>query len=208
MLLLISRDDRKMRLEVGYGLEGRLPDVVAGRILDRLMAPRFRRGDYSGGIEAAIDAVGTAIRGEPLDLPSGSIVVRTVEAESWERWIGMGIFTVVVGTFSLIAVLTRGCGSWFLYLFLMPFYAAFPAAFWSGRAGLVLFGTWLLGFPLLKLLLDRTGWGKRFVAEHPGWTPTWSSSGGWSSGGGGGFSSGGFSGGGGSFGGGGASGSW
>lgn len=57
VLILVVPQDRKMRIEVGYGLEGVLPDAVAGRITREVMAPRFRRGDYQGGITAAVDAV-------------------------------------------------------------------------------------------------------------------------------------------------------
>jgi uncharacterized protein len=56
--------DRKMRIEVGYGLEGALPDALAFRILDEQVRPRFRSGDYAGGIEAGIDAILAATRGE------------------------------------------------------------------------------------------------------------------------------------------------
>lgn len=57
VLILVVPQDRKMRIEVGYGLEGVLPDATAGRITREVMAPRLRRGDYQGGITAAVDAV-------------------------------------------------------------------------------------------------------------------------------------------------------
>jgi len=57
VLILVVVKDRKMRIEVGYGLEGELPDVTAGRIVRDVMTPRFRSGDYAGGIAAAVDAV-------------------------------------------------------------------------------------------------------------------------------------------------------
>ena len=56
--------DRKMRIETGYGLEGALPDQLAGRILDEQVRPRFRSGDWAGGIEAGIDGIFAATRGE------------------------------------------------------------------------------------------------------------------------------------------------
>jgi uncharacterized protein len=64
VLFLVARDDRKMRLEVGHGLEGAIPDVLAGRILDNLVRPRFRGGDFDGGVGAGVDAVAALIRGE------------------------------------------------------------------------------------------------------------------------------------------------
>jgi uncharacterized protein len=57
VLILVAKSDRKMRIEVGYGLEGTLPDITAGRIVRDVMAPRFRQGDYEGGIAQAVEAV-------------------------------------------------------------------------------------------------------------------------------------------------------
>ena len=69
--VLISRDDRKMRIEVGYGLEGVLPDVVCARIIREQMTPRFREGSYDEGVTAGVNTILAAIRGEytagPLD---------------------------------------------------------------------------------------------------------------------------------------------
>jgi len=63
-LLLISRDDQKIRIEVGYGLEGRLTDLLTGRIVDNDITPRFREGDYDGGVIAGVAAMAEAVRGE------------------------------------------------------------------------------------------------------------------------------------------------
>ena len=73
-VLFVFVNDRKMRLEVGYGLEGALPDATARRIIDDVIAPRFRQGDYAEGLEAGTDAVLAATRGEytaPPRKPSG-----------------------------------------------------------------------------------------------------------------------------------------
>lgn len=64
VVLFVFIKDRKMRIEVGYGLEGALPDATASRIVRDVMAPRFRQGDYAGGIDAALDAIIAATRGE------------------------------------------------------------------------------------------------------------------------------------------------
>ena len=61
--------DRKMRIEAGYGLEGALPDQLAGRILDEQVRPRFRSGDWAGGLEAGIDGIIAATRGEYTAAP-------------------------------------------------------------------------------------------------------------------------------------------
>jgi len=63
-LLLVSRDDRKVRIEVGYGLEGRLTDLLAGRIIDYDIIPRFKSGDYDGGVTAGVVGMIEAVRGE------------------------------------------------------------------------------------------------------------------------------------------------
>ena len=70
LILLVFVKDRKVRIEVGYGLEGAIPDVVAGRIIRGVLAPRFREGDFAGGILAAIDALDAASRGEFTALPA------------------------------------------------------------------------------------------------------------------------------------------
>lgn len=64
VLLLISVDDRKVRIEVGYGLEGRLTDAMSSRIIRNEIAPRFRNGDYDGGVQAAVMAIIKTIAGE------------------------------------------------------------------------------------------------------------------------------------------------
>jgi len=193
VLILIARDDRRMRIEVGYGLEGALTDAQSGRIIDRLMAPRFREGDFDGGVEAAAEAVSSAIRGEPVELP--------------EEPSGSGgsnpaafIFFLIFGLpFIGAALSTRGAAGWVVGFFLTPFFFAFPAAIFGAVAGAVVAVAWLVLFPLLRLIWPKTSAG-RGSRSRGGvlWAPFL--------GGGGGF--GGFSGGGGSFGGGGASGGW
>ena len=64
VLLLVARDDRKIRIEVGYGLEGRLTDLLAGRIVDNEISPYFRQGNFEGGIIAGINGITSAVRGE------------------------------------------------------------------------------------------------------------------------------------------------
>ncbi len=63
-LLLIAHQDRRVRIEVGYGLEGRLTDLLAGRIIDNEIVPRFKEGDYNEGILAGVQAIVNAVRGE------------------------------------------------------------------------------------------------------------------------------------------------
>lgn len=74
-ILLVARDDRQLRIEVGYGLEGILPDAIASRIIREVIAPRFQAGDFAGGIEAGVEAILKVIAGEPL--PVGNRPGRT-----------------------------------------------------------------------------------------------------------------------------------
>jgi len=215
VLVLIASQDRKMRIEVGYGLEDRLTDLQAGRILDRVMAPRFKKGDFPGGVEAGVDAILDTVRGTEvpaLTLPDPAADRRLALPA---RLVGLGVFSLNVGIFSLIALFSTGPASWFLYVFLMPFYLLFPSALIAPGVGPVLLGIWIIGFPVLKWILRKSALGKRWLEAHPkvkkalNNPSTWH----WSSGRGGGstgggFSGGGYSGGGGSFGGGGSSGSW
>jgi uncharacterized protein len=64
VLLFVASDDRKVRIEVGYGLEGILPDAVCNQIIRNEIAPHFRQNDYDGGILAAVTAIQQAIKGE------------------------------------------------------------------------------------------------------------------------------------------------
>jgi uncharacterized protein len=211
-LLLVARDDRKMRLEVGYGLEAVLTDATSRRILDDVMRPRFRAGDFGGGIEDAILAIEGVLAGDEGALPPPAADGGGISGDSmpWPARAGFFIFFLfVVGIFSLTALFSQGCAGWFLYLFLMPFWLAFPLAILGTPFGWLFLPAWLVGFPILRSLTA----GARKKGTMPGWLGGgtlprgWSSSRGW---GGGGFSGGGggFSGGGGSFGGGGASSSW
>jgi len=206
VLLLVAKGDRKMRIEVGYGLEGKLTDAQCRRILDDVVRPAFRNGDFGRGIETGVDAITGTIQGKDV-IPARSLAAgrRASEVPLGARVLGSLIFTVVIGVFSILALMSKGCQSWFLYVFLMPFYAAFPLALW-GALGAVLIPIWVIGFPIAKYWLRKTPAGKSFLKEHPGLVAFAASSGHSSSGHG--WSSGGFSGGGGSFGGGGASGGW
>lgn len=69
-LLLVAKDDRALRIEVGYGLEGALTDITAKRIVSDVIVPYFRQGDFAGGIRAGVDRMISVIDGEPLPEPS------------------------------------------------------------------------------------------------------------------------------------------
>jgi uncharacterized protein len=213
VIFVVARDDRRMRIEVGYGLEPELTDLESGRILDEIVSPRFRQGDFGGGVEAGVDAILAGIEGAELPEPPASAPGEGVPLGA--RILGMLIFVFVIGIFSLAAIATPGGGGWFLYLFLVPFYLLFPMFLVHVLAGPIAAALWLVLFPILRPLARRRGWTKRFFDQggsrryrRGGWGGGGPFLGGGGFGGGGFGGGGGFSGGGGSFGGGGASGSW
>ena len=220
VLLFVARGDRKMRLEVGYGLEDKLTDLRSRRILDEVMGPRFKAGDFGGGIEEAVKAVDAVIRGGEVaaQLPPAPVAPAAGELGLGGRLFMGALFLVVVGLFSAVAVVMPGAGAWMLYVFLMPFHCLFPIAIMTPPVGTAWFVLWVIGFPLARRWLSKTGRAARWrdwVPATAGSGGSWSSGGSWGSSGGSSWSSsssssGGssFSGGGGSFGGGGASSSW
>lgn len=219
VLLLIAVDDRKMRIEVGYGLEGVLTDAITSRIIRNEIAPHFRDQHYDQGVTAGVNAIVAAIGNEYSTSDSSSASENnSLEMDmTWKERLLIGAFIFgILGIFTVIGIFVPGCAGWFMYAFLIPFYAIFPIAVLGVTGGMIALGIYAIGFPIAKLLLGRSAWGKRAMSKMKsgkrssgdGWASLsgWSSgkSSGWSGGGGGG----GFSGGGGSFGGGGSSGSW
>ena len=183
LLLLIAKDDRKARIEVGYGLEGAIPDVIASRVIREYLAPHFREGDYYGGISAALDILTKAIDGEPLPEPMASDPQSKVNPVPAFL---LGLFFGIV----MLAVLSRH-----------------RALGTIGAIALALLVAWLIWS--LPVMLAASGFGALMgsggLGRGGGRYSSGGGFGGWSGGGGGG---GGWSGGGGSFGGGGASGGW
>jgi uncharacterized protein len=222
VLLLVAPQERRMRVEVGYGLEGVLPDAVAARVIRNVMTPRFKDGDYDGGIAQGVDAIVAQLEGkaapaaeEPAASSGGEFIKAPAMPLHEKVLFGAFIFGII-GLFTIIGIVTPGMG-WFLYLFLIPFWAMFPVIVFGSSITFYILIAYLVGFPIAKLLVSRTDWvrdasrniGRKGYAGTGGFT--WGGGGGsWGSGGGSWSSSsgGGFSGGGGSSGGGGASGSW
>lgn len=203
VLLLVAIDDRKMRIEVGQGLEGVLTDALCSQIIRNEMTPEFRREDYDAGVLLAIHAIVQAIAGEYTAEETFE------ESSDWGTgdriFSGLFIF-LILGFFTFAGLRTKGAGSWVLYVFLMPFYGLFPHASIGFTGGLILFGIYIVGYPILRSIFKRKGWQDDSSNSGGSSGGGWSSGSGWYSGGG--SSGGGFSGGGGSFGGGGSSGSW
>jgi uncharacterized protein len=181
-LLLIAKDDRTLRIEVGYGLEGVLNDATAHRIIDEIIVPRFKRGEFYPGIESGLAAMVQVVNGEPLPPPKRAAASGKFDIESL-LFIAFGLVVVVGGM--LRAMLGR-----------------FPAALLTGGAlGLL---AWLMVAPFLIALFVGL---MAFVFVLLGGGGRGFGGGGFGGGGYGG-GGGGFSGGGGGFGGGGASGRW
>jgi uncharacterized protein len=205
ILLLIAVDDHKMRIEVGKGLEGVLTDALSNRIIRNEMAPAFRRADFDGGVTAAINGIVAGIGGEYTATDVDEISDLSMGARIG---IGLGLY-VFLGLFAFFALLIKGGWGWGMYAFLIPFYALFPLIVIPWDIWYVPGLSYILIFPILKILVGRSAWGQRVSKKMTsgGGGGSYSSSSGssWSSGSSSGSS---FSGGGGSFGGGGSSGGW
>ena len=196
VLLVVAKNDRKLHIEVGYGLEGILPDAIAKRIIDDDIVPRFKENDFYGGVRAGIDRIMRVVEGEKLPPPAAR---GHPKAEGIDlNWVLPLLFGALIGGTILRAIFGRFLGSGVTG-------GVVGFAVWA-LAGSLIFGVIAGVFAFVMML----GGGSR------GWSPGYSR-GGWGGGGfggggwgGGGFGGGGggFSGGGGSSGGGGASGSW
>jgi uncharacterized protein len=222
VLVVVVPNERKMRIEVGYGLEGTLPDGAAGEIIRTWMTPAFKAGDYDKGIEDGVAAIVARLEGHaPTGLtpiapqPRRPVARRSTSFAGppleWPVRILIGLFVFsILGIFTVVGVMTPGMG-WFLYVFLIPFWSMFPMFIIGPQPTLALVAVYLIGYPLAKLRLREQPWYQKAATELK--TSGRTSIGGFvvSGGGasfGGGDSGGGFSGGGGDSGGGGASGSW
>lgn len=185
-ILLIAKDDRQMRIEVGYGLEGALNDATAKRIISEIITPHFQQGDYYAGIDAGLAAIQAVIEGEPLPPPANT--------RTGGRGDGANFLPLLMGA----AIAARILHS------LLGLTGSLLVAGVGGLIAFWLLGSWLAGLVVGVILLALS------LARGGGYV-----GGGFGGRGGGGFGGrggfgggGGFSGGGGGFGGGGASGRW
>jgi uncharacterized protein len=199
ILVFVAKDDRSVFIQVGYGLEGAVPDVMANRIREQVIVPRFRSGDFYGGLSEAVTRLTALIEGEPLPepaarrAPGGGVegIGSVLPVLLMLVLVGGGILRRMLGTFGGASV-TAGIAAaivWFLTSTLViaigAAVVAFVIALLGGGGG----GGWMSG--------RRGGFGG-------GWSSGGFGGGSWGGGGGGG----GWSGGGGTFGGGGAGGRW
>jgi uncharacterized protein len=211
-LLVIAKNDHKLRIEVGYGLEGALTDVTARRIIDEVITPKFRSGDFAGGISAGVARIIAVIDGEPLPAPAPE----ASHGQDFGDWIGFfnpinPFFIIIVGVVATILrnILGRLIGSaatgaaiaWLAWFLLGSITIA-------GILGMIIS---LLTFFADSIFAASMNASRQSGRSRGGWSGGSYSGGGgsdWSSSSGGSSDSGSSGGGGGSFGGGGASGSW
>ena len=120
VIVIVAKDDRKMRIEVGYGLEGAIPDAVAKRIIAEEMAPRFREGDFAGGLDAAVATLARLIGGETLPAPGPGPAAASTDDGSVFLVFGAiftaGFLHALLGlTGSLIAASLAGGLAWWAF---------------------------------------------------------------------------------------------
>lgn len=192
-IILIAKAERKIRIEVGRGLEGKLTDLVSGRIIRDRMAPGFKAGDFDGGVLAGVQAVAQVVRGEYQAKGDALRHARKSAPPVYAFLIFLLVAVVFLGSISRILAGFAGAAglplvAWFLY----------PGLTLALLGGLAVAG-FVLGLVVTLLFGGGGGFGGPFFG---GW---YGGGGGWGGSSGG---DGGFSGGGGDFGGGGASGEW
>lgn len=186
VLLLVAKDDRKVRIEVGYGLEGAIPDAYAKRIIENIIIPDFRQGQFYVGIENGVGAIMGLIEGE--DLPEV-----TQEPPSTMGMKNESLFMTLI----IVGVIMLSILKAFIKKSKYKWVAVSVASILAGLIfGSLIFGG--IGFAISSFIMFSSSSGRSGGRYY----------GGGFSGGGGSFGGGGFSGGGGSFGGGGASGGW
>jgi uncharacterized protein len=194
VLFVVAKQERKMRIHTGRGVQGTLTDALAKRIVADIVAPHFRTGDFAGGMIAGTDAIMKAIEGEALPLPEPKKRKVATGSGAIENFFFIAIFAVPVIAALLAKLLGRAVG-------------ATLAGGVTGLAAWAIFGSAIIAavVALIALLFAFAAASKGLMpgGGGGGWSP--GGGGGWSSGGGGGDS---FSGGGGSFDGGGSSGDW
>ncbi len=194
LLLIVAVQDRKLRIEVAKTLEGAIPDLAAKRIIDEAITPRFKQGDYAGGIDAGLTRIMALISGEALPTPA-----EASQPSGGFDWMQLGIFMFIA--VPVIGAVTKGIlGN------------RVGAVATGGIAGVIamgltasliiagLVGVVAMFFTLVQNIPGKRGGGWPGAGGNAGW----GHGGGFGGGGGGGFGSGG----GGDFGGGGASGGW
>lgn len=198
LLVVVAKNDRKVRIEVAKTLEGAIPDLAARQIIDDAITPRFRQGDFAGGLLDAVDRIDSLLAGEKLAEPAQEAHPTGID------WMDWGIFLFI--TIPILAPLARrmlgpGAGA-------LATGAAVGALAWIVSASLLIALLATFVGAVLALFAGRTTPGLASAGHHHGWTT--SSRGGYSSWDRGSSDSGGSfgSGGGGDFGGGGASGDW
>ena len=203
LVIVVAKNDRRINIEVAKTLEGAIPDVLAGRIINEQIKPAFRANDYAGGLNAAIDRLDKAIAGEALPTPTrksgGGNAKRGLFGGFDLQDLAIFLFVgVPIAGALLTGIFGRKLGS------LLTGGAVGGIAWWLTASLLVASGAGLIALFLIGVMGMGSGRGGR-----GGGPIVWGGGGGGGFGGGGGGGGGGFSsGGGGDFGGGGASGSW
>jgi uncharacterized protein len=195
-ILLIAKQERKIRIEVGRGLEGKLTDLVSGRIIRGDITPRFKAGDFDGGVIAGVAAIMAVVKGEYQAKPRDLRQSRKSAPPVFTLIIFLVVACIFLGSLSRVLGGLAGAIGLPLIAFL-----SFP-----GLALLIMAGLGALGFAVGLLLTFLFGGGGRGGGGGYFGGPFFG--GGFGGGGFGGGDGGGFSGGGGDFGGGGASGDW
>jgi len=100
LILVVAKDDRRLRIEVGYGLEGVIPDAAASRVINEYITPRFRNGDFYGGVRDGVDQLIRLAEGEKLPPPAQAATSARSSLDDWPHFLFIGIVFVAFMTTS------------------------------------------------------------------------------------------------------------
>jgi len=177
LILIVAKDDRRLRIEVGYGLEGAIPDSVAKRVIEERITPRFRAGDFYGGVRDGVDQLIRLAAGEKLPVPQARADRGQPSPDNWFDYLIPAIVFIVIAGGVLKAVLGRVPGS-------LATGAGLGLVAWLLFGITIAAAAAVIGF-LLVFTNTGTGRGGRWSSGSGGSSSDWSGGGGGSFGGGG-----------------------
>lgn len=175
-VLIIVVEDHQMHIKVGVGLEEQLSPAISNRIILNELVPTFRRSEFDKGVEAAVNSMIDAVKGEYIS-HHGSLADE-VNTMIWYFVIAVLIVIAIAG------LRIAGSGGWILYAFLIPLFLIIPGLVLNWNSGFVMAGIYATVFPMLKFLFNKMGWTEKFTdrkkfnkaktrkQKSPGWTPS------------------------------------
>jgi uncharacterized protein len=166
VLLLVAIEDRKMRVEVGYGLEASLTDAHSSRIIRNELVPYFKQLSYDEGITAGVTAIIGAIQGTySAEDPGFWETLTSYEGVPSPDGLIIGAFVMfILLVFTTLVYFTQGGAGWFLFLFILVFYLTFPLAIFGSVIGFIILAMYVGGFIYSRIYFNTSA-GKAWLRK-------------------------------------------